>query len=162
VIADVAEGDLADIKLGTRASVTFRAYRSQPIEGVVTFIYPEMRTETRTVRVRIEIANPDERLKPDMYADVVFHADADRSPVATVPNGAIIDNGTRQIVLVAKGEGRFEPRPVKLGRRGDGHVEIVEGLRQGEEVVTTATFLIDAESNLQTALKTFTEQGQPK
>jgi Cu(I)/Ag(I) efflux system membrane fusion protein len=65
-------------------------------------------------------------------------------------------------VLVAKGEGRFEPRPVKLGRRGDGHVEIVEGLRQGEEVVTTATFLIDAESNLQTALKTFTEQGQPK
>ena len=84
------------------------------------------------------------------------------TPVTTVPTSAIIDNGTRQIVLVAKGEGRFEPRPVKLGRRGDGHVEIVEGLRQGEEIVTTATFLIDAESNLQTALKTFTEPEQPK
>jgi Cu(I)/Ag(I) efflux system membrane fusion protein len=162
VIADVAEGDLADIKMGVPASVTFRAYRSQPVEGVVTFIYPEVRTETRTVRVRIEVANPDERLKPDMYADVVFHAGADGSPVTTVPTGAIIDNGTRQIVLVAKGDGRFEPRPVKLGRRGDGHVEITEGLRQGEEIVTTATFLIDAESNLQTALKTFTEQEQTK
>ncbi len=162
VIADVAEGDLADIKLGDRATVTFRAYRSQPVDGVVTFIYPEVRTETRTIRVRIEVANPDERLKPDMYADVVFHADADHASVTTVPISAIIDSGTRQIVLVAKGEGRFEPRPVKLGRRSDGHVEIVEGLRQGEEIVTSATFLIDAESNLQSALKTFTEQEQPK
>jgi len=162
VIADVAEGDLSDIKPGMRATVTFRAYRSQPVDGVVTFIYPEVKPETRTVRVRIEVANPNERLKPDMYADVVFHAGADRSPVTTVPTGAIIDNGTRQIVLVAKGDGRFEPRTVKLGRRGDGHVEIVEGLRQGEEIVTTATFLIDAESNLQTALKTFTEQEQAK
>ena len=162
VIADVAEGDLADIKLGTRASVTFRAYRNQPVDGVVTFIYPEVRTETRTVRVRIEVANPDERLKPDMYADVVFHADAGEASVTTVPLSAIIDNGTRQIVLVAKGEGRFEPRPVKLGRRSDGHVEIVDGLKPGEEIVTTATFLIDAESNLQTALKTFTEQEPAK
>ena len=129
VIADVAEGDLADIKPGSRATVTFRAYRSQPVDGVVTFIYPEVRPETRTARVRIEVANPDERLKPDMYADVVFHVEADRAPVTTVPTSAIIDNGTRQIVLVAKGEGRFEPRPVKLGRRGDGHVEIVEGLQ---------------------------------
>jgi membrane fusion protein, copper/silver efflux system len=162
VIADVAEGDLADIKPGMRATVTFRAYRSQPVDGFVTFIYPEVRTETRTVRVRIEVANPDEQLKPDMYADVTFQVEADRAAVTTVPSSAIIDNGTRQIVLVAKGEGRFEPRPVKLGRRGDGYVEIVEGLRPSEEIVTTATFLIDAESNLQTALKAFTEQGQTK
>jgi Cu(I)/Ag(I) efflux system membrane fusion protein len=162
VIADVAEGDLADIKPGMRATVTFRAYRSQPVEGVVTFIYPEVRTETRTVRVRIEVPNPDELLKPDMYTDVVFHVEADRAAVTSVPASAIIDNGTKQIVLVAKGDGRFEPRPVKVGRRGDGHVEIVEGLRQGEEIVTTATFLIDAESNLQSALKTFTEQEPPK
>jgi len=162
VIADVAEGDLADIKSGQRATVTFRAYRSQPVDGVVTFIYPEVRPETRTARVRIEVANPDGRLKPDMYADVVFQVAADPAPVTTVPASAIIDTGTRQIVLVAKGEGRFEPRPVKLGQRGDGYVEIVEGLRQGEEIVTTATFLIDAESNLQSALKTFIEQEQPK
>ena len=162
VIADVAEGDLTDIKIGDRATVTFRAYRSQPVEGTVTFIYPEVKTETRTVRVRIEVANPDERLKPDMYADVVFHADGDRAAVTTVPVSAIIDNGAQQIVLVAKGEGRFEPRPVKLGRRGDGYVEIVEGLKAGEDIVTTATFLIDAESNLQSALKTFSDPGQPK
>lgn len=162
VIADVAEGDLADIKPGMRATVTFRAYRSEPVEGVVTFIYPDVRPETRTVRVRIEVANPDERLKPDMYADVALQVGTDRATVTAVPTSAIIDTGTKQIVLVAKGEGRFEPRLVKLGRRGDGYVEIVEGLRQGEEIVTTATFLIDAESNLQSALKTFTEQEQPK
>jgi len=162
VIADVAESDLVDIKPGIPVTVTFKAYRNQRVDGIVTFIYPEVRTETRTVRVRIEVPNSDELLKPDMYADVVFHVEGDRAAVTSVPTSAIIDNGTRQIVLVAKGEGRFEPRPVKLGRRGDGYVEIVEGLRQGEEIVTTATFLIDAESNLQTALKTFSEQEQAK
>jgi Cu(I)/Ag(I) efflux system membrane fusion protein len=128
----------------------------------VTFIYPEVRPETRTVRVRIEVANPDALLKPDMYADVVFQVAADGLPVTTAPASAVIDTGTKQIVLVAKGDGRFEPRVVKLGRHGDGDVEIVDGLRVGEEIVTTATFLIDAESNLQTALKTFTEQEQKK
>ena len=162
LIAEVAERDLADIRPGMRATMTFRAYRNRPVHGVVTFIYPEVRPETRTTRVRIEVANADQRLKPDMYADVVLHAEADRTPVTTVPTSAIIDNGTQQIVLVAKGEGRFEPRTVKLGRSSDSHVEIVGGLRQGEEIVTTATFLIDAESNLQTALKTFNAKEPPK
>jgi Cu(I)/Ag(I) efflux system membrane fusion protein len=158
----VPEGELADIKLDAHATVTFRAYRGQPVEGIVTFIYPQVKTETRTVQVRIEVANPDEKLKPDMYADVVFHTGDENAAVTTVPASAIIDSGAKQIVLVAKGEGRFEPRAVKLGRRGDGYVEITEGLKSGEEVVTTATFLIDAESNLQSALKTFTEPEQPK
>lgn len=162
VIADVAERDLADIKLGDRATVTFRAYRNQSIEGIITFIYPEVKTETRTVRVRIEVANPDGRLKPDMYADVVFQADGNHVAVTTVPTSAVIDSGTKQIVLVAKGEGRFEPRAVKLGRRGDSYVEVVEGVRLGEDIVTAATFLIDAESNLQSALRAFTEPVQPK
>ena len=162
VIADVAEGDLADIKPGTRATVTFRAYMGEPIEGVVTFIYPEMRAETRTARVRVEVPNPEGQLKTDMYADVVFQIGGSGNAVISVPSGAIIDSGTRQVVLVAKGDGRFEPRPVKLGRRGDGRVEIVEGLVAGEEVVTSATFLIDAESNLQTALKAFTRPEPPK
>jgi Cu(I)/Ag(I) efflux system membrane fusion protein len=162
VIADVAEGDLADIKPSTRATVTFRAYMGEPVEGVVTFIYPEMRAETRTARVRIEVPNPDGRLKTDMYADVVFHVEGTGIPVTAVPSGAVIDSGARQVVLVAKGEGRFEPRPVKLGRRGGGRVEIIEGLTAGEEVVTSATFLIDAESNLQTALKAFTQPEPAK
>lgn len=157
VIADVAEGDLAEIKPGTKAAITFRAYMGEPVEGIVTFIYPEMRAETRTARVRIEVPNPDGRLKTDMYADVIFQIGGSGIPVTAVPAGAIIDSGARQVVLIAKGDGRFEPRAVKLGRRGNGRVEIVDGLMNGEEVVTSATFLIDAESNLQTALKAFTQ-----
>jgi membrane fusion protein, copper/silver efflux system len=161
VIADVAEADLPAIKIGTRANVTVRAYAAQPIEGEVTFIYPELRAETRTARVRIEIPNPDGRLKVDMYADVVFQTGA-AEPVAAVPASAVIDSGTRQVVLVAKGEGRFEPRPVRLGMRGDGYVEVLEGVSKGEEVVTSATFLIDAESNLKAALQAFTQPEAPK
>jgi Cu(I)/Ag(I) efflux system membrane fusion protein len=162
VIADVAEADLPMVKVGTRASVTVRAYAAEPIQGEVTFIYPELRMETRTARVRIEIPNPDGRLKVEMYADVVFQAGAGDEPCIAVPVSAVIDSGTRQVVLVAKGEGRFEPRAVKLGRRGDGYVEVLDGIGKGEEVVTAATFLIDAESNLKTALQAFTQSEAPK
>jgi Cu(I)/Ag(I) efflux system membrane fusion protein len=162
VITDVAESDLPAIKVGTRATVMVRAYMAQPIEGELTFIYPELRAETRTARVRIEVPNPDGRLKVDMYADVVLHAGTDEPPVVAVPTSAVIDSGSRQVVLVAKGEGRFEPRPVKLGRRGDGYVEVLEGVASGEEVVTAATFLIDAESNLKAALQAFTQPEAPK
>ena len=162
VIADVAESDLSAIKIGMRATVTVRAYMDQPIEGEVTFIYPELKTETRTARVRIEVPNPDDRFKIDMYADVVFQSGAGETPVVAVPTSALIDSGNRQVVLVVKGEGRFEPRPVKVGRRGDGYVEILEGVSKGEEVVTSATFLIDAESNLRAALQAFTQPEASK
>jgi Cu(I)/Ag(I) efflux system membrane fusion protein len=142
--------------------VTFRAYPMQPVEGEVTLIYPELKAETRTARIRIEVPNPDGRLKVDMYADVVFRAGADEAPVIAVPASAVIDSGTRRVVLVSKGEGRFEPRPVKLGRRGDGYVEIMEGVGKGEEVVTAATFLIDAESNLRAALQAFEQPESAK
>src|SRR5262245_33191826 len=95
-----------------------------------------------------------------MYADVVFSTGA-ASPVTAIPSSALIDSGTKQVVLVAKGDGRFEPREVKLGRRGDGFVEVSEGLKQGEEVVVSANFLIDAESNLRAALQSFSQQ-EPK
>jgi len=162
VIADVPEADLPYVQRGTAASLTFRAYPMQPFEGEVTFIYPELKSETRTARVRIEVPNPDGRLKIDMYADVVFHSGTGEEPCVAVPTSAVIDSGTRQVVLVSKGEGRFEPRPVKLGRRGDGYIEVVEGVAAGEEVVTSATFLIDAESNLKAALQAFTQPEAPK
>ncbi len=162
VIADLAESDLSAVKLGTRATVTVRAYAAQPVEGEVTFIYPELRTETRTARVRIELPNPDGRLKIDMYADVVFQAGGGEQPAIAVPASAVIDSGTRQVALVAKGEGRFEPRAVKLGRRGDGYVEVLDGVNTGEEVVTAATFLIDAESNLKAALQAFAQPEAAK
>jgi membrane fusion protein, copper/silver efflux system len=162
VIADVAESDLAAIKVGTGATVTVRAYMDRPIDGEVTFIYPELKAETRTARVRIEVPNGDGRLKIDMYADVVFHPGAGEQPCLAVPESAVIDSGNRQVVLVAKGEGRFEPRAVKLGKHGDGFVEVLDGTKKGEEVVTSATFLIDAESNLRAALQAFAQPEASK
>jgi Cu(I)/Ag(I) efflux system membrane fusion protein len=157
VIADVTETDIPSIKVGMPVQITLRSERAEPIEGKVTFVYPELTVETRTVPVRIELPNPEQRLKTAMYADVVFSTGA-MAPVTAVPNSALIDSGSKQIVLVAKGDGRFEPRAVKLGRRGDGYAEITEGLKQGEEVVTSANFLIDAESNLRAALQSFGQQ----
>ena len=159
VVADVAEADIAEIEEGTRATVTLRAFPGEPRQGVVTFIYPElMKPETRTVSVRIELPNPDGRMRPGMYADVLFHAGEDDAAVVAAPSSAIIDSGDRQVVLVAKDEGRFEPREVKLGRRGSTYTEVIEGLKEGEEVVTSATFLIDAESNLKAALQSFDQE----
>jgi Cu(I)/Ag(I) efflux system membrane fusion protein len=163
VIAEVAEADIAAIKTGTPAMVTFRAFPAEPHEGRVTFIYPEMmKPETRTISVRIELSNRDGRMKPGMYADVVFHPDGGDAPIAAVPDSAVIDSGTRQVVLIARGEGRFEPREVKLGRRGDGYAEIIAGVKPGEDVVISANFLIDAESNLRAALQSFGAAESPQ
>ena len=115
-----------------------------------------MNRDTRTVRIRIELANPDAVLLPDMYVDADIDT-ADAAPVLAIQDSAVLDTGIRQAVLVDKGEGRFEPREVKLGRRGGGYVEVRHGLADGEAVVTSANFLIDAESNLKAALKGFGE-----
>jgi len=160
-IADIAERDLGMIAIGQKASVRPRAYPDRSFTGKIALIYPHMNASTRTARIRIELANPDDLLRPDMYADVEI-ATGSESPVLTVSSSAVIDSGQRQLVLLDKGDGRFEPRPVKLGRRGDGRVEITEGLSENDKVVVTANFLIDAESNLKAALKGFSETGGPQ
>ena len=106
--------------------------------------------------MRIEVKNPDHRVKHEMYADVEIDAGAGEAPRLAVSEQAVIDSGDRQVVLVALGEGRFEPRAVQFGRRGDGMIEIMDGLKAGETVVVAANFLIDAESNLKAALAAFT------
>jgi membrane fusion protein, copper/silver efflux system len=151
VLADIAERDLSLIELGQKAGVRLRAYPDRVFTGNVTLIYPHLMAETRTGRIRIELPNPDEVLRPDMYADVEIATGAE-APVLTVSSSAVIDSGQRQIVLLDKGDGRFEPRVVKLGRRGDGRIEIKEGLAENDKVVVSANFLIDAESNLKAAL----------
>jgi Cu(I)/Ag(I) efflux system membrane fusion protein len=151
VLVDIAERDLSLIEVGQTASVRLRAYPDRVFTGKVTLIYPHLMAETRTARLRIELPNPDEVLRPDMYADVEI-ATGTEAPVLTVSNSAVIDSGERQIVLLDKGDGRFEPRTVKLGRRGDGRIEIKEGLAENDKVVVSANFLIDAESNLKAAL----------
>jgi Cu(I)/Ag(I) efflux system membrane fusion protein len=117
---------------------------------------------TRTAKVRIEIDNPGHRIKHEMYADVEIEAGAGDEPRVAVPNSSILNSGKRQVVLVARGEGRFEPRPVKLGLRGEDYTEIKEGIAPGEEVVVAANFLIDAESNLKAALSGFTADDAGK
>ena len=108
--------------------------------------------DTRTARVRIELANPDGILRPNMYADAVIESGSG-APVIAVPESAVIDGGAHQFVIVDKGDGRFEPRPVKAGMRGNGFAEIEEGISEGDRAVTAANFLIDAESNLRAALQ---------
>jgi membrane fusion protein, copper/silver efflux system len=155
VMADVAEGDMAAVKEGQSVTVTARAHPGRTFDGKVAVVFPHLVKETRTARVRIELPNPDLALLPDMYADVEIAAGTGEDAVA-VPSSAVVDSGSRQVIFIELGEGRFEPRNVKLGRRGDGFVEILSGLTEGEKFVVNGTFLIDAESNLQSALKSFT------
>jgi len=151
VIADVFEQDIGSLKLGTKATVTLNAYPDKAFNGTVTYVYPTLKAETRTVPVRIELPNPGQLLKPAMFAQVEL-ASGEARPVLTVPDSAVIDSGTRRIVLVQVAEGRFEPREVKVGARDDSHVQVLEGVREGERVVVSANFLIDAESNLKAAI----------
>ncbi|MFC5302639.1 efflux RND transporter periplasmic adaptor subunit [Azospira restricta] len=151
VIADVAEQDIGQVKTGAKASVRIDAYPDKTFEGRVAYVYPTLQAGTRTVPVRIELANPGLLLKPAMFAQVELRL-GERAPALTVPASAVIDSGTRRVVLVRHGEGRFEPREVKTGARSDDYVEILDGVKDGEQVVVAANFLIDAESNLKAAL----------
>jgi membrane fusion protein, copper/silver efflux system len=152
VIANVPERELALVKPAQAATIRIRSLPGRMFTGRIGLIYPQVIRETRTVRVRIELSNADAALLADMYADVEL-AVGDAEPVVAVPADAVIDSGTRQIVLLAQGDGRFEPRDVKIGARGDDFVEIREGVQAGDRVVTSANFLIDAESNLKAALQ---------
>ena len=155
-LVDVAERDLGNIAVGQSVAVRARSFSGRVFSGKIAIVYPQVNRDTRTVRVRIELANPDAALLPDMYVDADIDT-ADSAPVLAIQDSAVLDTGTRQAVLVDKGEGRFEPREVKLGRRGGGYIEVRDGLADGEAVVTSANFLIDAESNLKAALKGFAE-----
>jgi len=154
-IADIFEQDVGLIQHGARAKVRINAYPDKQFEGTVRYVYPTLNPATRTVPVRLELANPGLLLKPAMFAQVEItelRAVSGKGTAVTVPLSAVIDSGTRQIVLVQLGEGRFEPREVRLGARSDSHVEVIEGVQDGEAVVVAANFLIDAESNLKAAL----------
>ncbi|MBF0093511.1 MAG: efflux RND transporter periplasmic adaptor subunit [Alphaproteobacteria bacterium] len=159
VIADVFEQDLGLIQPGQEVHVAVNAYPGRSFAGKVGFIYPALNAETRTAKVRIEIPNPEGLLRLALYATVEFTAPMAAEQVLTVPESAVIDSGKRQVVLVERGEGGYEPRPVKIGARAEGYAHVLEGVADGERVVVRANFLIDAESNLRAALGAFT-QGQ--
>jgi Cu(I)/Ag(I) efflux system membrane fusion protein len=154
VVADVFEQDIGLVKTGAKAKVLINAYPGKVFQGFVTYVYPTLKAETRTVPVRVELPNPGLLLKPAMFAQVELPV-VGKNKVVTVPLSAVIDSGTRQIVLIQQGEGRFEPREVKLGARSDNDVEVIAGVKNGEQVVVAANFLIDAESNLKAAVGGF-------
>jgi membrane fusion protein, copper/silver efflux system len=161
VLADVAEHDLGSVAAGQAATVRARTYPGRSFTGKILLVYPTINKETRTARVRIELTNPDYLLKPNMYTDVEIASGSDQ-PVLAVPDNAVIDSGTRKIVIIDKGDGRFEPREVQLGPWGGGYIEIRDGVTAGDKVVVAANFLIDAESNLKAALQSLAAAGETK
>ena len=147
VEARVFEMDLASIRVGQPATITLQAYPGERFSGEVGFIYPYLDPMTRTVKVRLEVPNPAGRLKPGMFATVVFESVAEREAVV-VPASAVVETGERAFVLVKRGEGLFEPREVTVGGRAGDKVSIAENLAAGDTVVASANFLIDSEANL--------------
>lgn len=153
VYADVYEYEAPWLRVGQEATMTLAYQPGITHRGKVTYVYPYLDDETRTIEVRMEFSNtPEFDLKPDMWANVVVHSEVAREAVA-VPIQAVIRTGQRDVVLVALDGGRFEPREVKLGAQAGDDFEVLEGLAEGDRVVTSAQFLINSESNLQSAIR---------
>ena len=146
VIADVYEYELSSIRVGETASISMSYIPGKEFQSKIDYVYPTISGETRTARVRFSIPNPDGRLKPQMYSTVEIKINLGSK--LAVPDNAVIDTGTRQIVYVDKGDGYFEPREVMLGLRAEGYREVLMGLKAGEKVAASAAFLVDSEAQL--------------
>jgi membrane fusion protein, copper/silver efflux system len=148
--ADVYESELRHVKIGMPATLTLKAYPNRVFKGRVVFIDPLLDPKTRTVNVRLEFANGGGELKPEMFGEVVLQGESREG--LRVPADAVIDSGTKNVVFVSLGEGKFQPREVQLGDSDGQNIEIVSGVADGEQVVTRANFLIDSESRLRASL----------
>jgi Cu(I)/Ag(I) efflux system membrane fusion protein len=150
IIADIYEYELPLIKVGQPATVTLSYDPGAVLQGKVAFIYPTLDEQTRTAKVRFELENPAEQLKPGMYANVELNI-----PLGTrlvIPREAILESGERQLLFIHHGGGKLEWRTVKLGVQTGDWVEVTEGIAEGDHVVTSANFLLDSESRLKTAV----------
>ena len=147
----IFEQDAPAVRVGMQTSVLVDAVPTQRFRGSVTFVYPELDEKTRTLTARVEVENASGALRPGMYATAELAAGGRR--VVSVPLAAVLPTGTHNIVFVNRGDGRFLPRDVRVGQRGDSLIEVVEGLKPGDEVVASATFLLDSESNLAAAIQ---------
>ena len=153
VEAEAYEKDLAAMRPGIRATVTFAAYPQRSFPGRVSFVSPTVTPETRTARIRVSLGNPGGLLKPNMLAEVVVNQPA--SPSLIVPADSVVNTGTEIVAFVAEGEGRFAPRRIRTGRTTADGVEVLSGLKEGELVATSATFFLDSESQLRGALQNY-------
>jgi Cu(I)/Ag(I) efflux system membrane fusion protein len=147
VEGEVFEQDLAAVRLGQQVAVEFAALAGQTMAGRITYIYPTVNPETRTAKVRVALVNPGMRLKPGMYATLRTSSSASVATLG-VPRSAVLQTGERSLVFVKAGNGQLQPREVKVGSASEDRIEILSGLRAGETVVASGTFLVDAESNL--------------
>ncbi len=150
VLADIYEYELPFVRLGQVATMTLSYLPSRSFEGRITLIYPVLSETTRTVKVRLEFPNADFTLRPEMYAQVEIRSELGEK--LTVPESAVITTGTRDVAFVDRGGGFFEPRELKLGIRLPDRFEVLEGLAEGEKVLTSGNFLVDSESKLKAAL----------
>jgi Cu(I)/Ag(I) efflux system membrane fusion protein len=146
VIADIYEYELPFIKIGDKAQITLAYFSGESFEGAATYIYPSVDPKTRTAKVRFDLPNPEFKLKPEMWAKVELKIPLGRKLV--VPEDAVMDSGTMQMVFVDRGQGHFESRHVQVGSKIQGYYEVLSGVKEGEKVVTSANFLIDSESKL--------------
>lgn len=144
--ADVYESDIAAVKVGQSVQATTVAYPGETFSGVVTFINPVLDDATRAVKVRVEMANPDGKLKPNMFVNAALGVPLGEA--LAVPVSGVIDTGTRKVVYVARGEDTFVKRDITTGQEADGYVQVLSGLQPGETVVTAAAFLIDSQTQL--------------
>ena len=148
--AELYEYEAPLVQVGQEATLTLSYDEDQRFEGRVAYIYPYINPETRTLRVRFDFPNADLVLKPAMYVDVSLRAREVTGIV--IPESAVLDTGVRKVAFVETSPGRFEPREVRTGVRGDGNVQILSGVQEGEQVVVKANFLLDSESRLRSAL----------
>ncbi len=146
VIADIYSYEMPLVRVGQTAKIRLSHLPSREFVSKIDYVYPTLSGETRTVRVRFTLPNPDGSLKPQMFTDIEIKVDLGKRLV--IPEDAVIDAGTRKIIYLDKGDGYFEPREVVLGLRGDGLVEVIKGLKSGDRVVSAANFLIDSEAKL--------------
>lgn len=159
VLADVYESELRHVQVGMPATLELQAFPNRRFEGKVVFIDPLLDPKTRTVKVRLTFPNPTGELRPEMYGEVTLRGQS--RDALRIPTDAVIDSGTRHVVFASLGDGKFQPREVKLGDGDGSFVEVLEGLREGEQVVTRANFLIDSESRLKASLAAMAHSSAP-
>jgi len=158
--ADVYEYELPWLKAGQKARVEFPYAPQETLEGKISFIYPYVESKTRTTKVRLEFTNPGYKLKPDMYVNVHLQ-EQQLENTLVIPNNAILDSGDKQTVFVALDGGKFEPRRIKVGLRGEnGKTQILSGLNAGDQVVVDGEFLLDSESQLQETIQKMLDAGK--
>ena len=158
ILADIYEYELSFVKIGQQAAVTLSYDPGIVLTGHVGFVYPTLDAKTRTAKVRFELDNPDETLKPDMYANVELRVNLGTK--LAVPQEAVIESGQNHLAFIHHGGGRLEPRLIKTGVKTGEYYEVLAGLKEGDHVVTSANFLIDSESRLKSVVESM--GGMPR